>query len=437
MQTQIYWQPQTMLHELQGAVIDFVKEDEVHYQNHFLPSGKVIASWTDSDNYFQNKAIGELPQLEAGKEYRAKRFIENSDKMHAYLSWRFYDEKGKLIDQHYQNGDEDTFVVPNHYASYRLDLLSAGVGSFVFHEIQLSKAVDGVLVDGDHALTDHLTAYLDLPEKIVSKTLRVVLSEPRFRTMDYPIKDIQSSPQAVLFLATDLMHCQSYYDEKALDYIRQAKKAVRAKNIEFIGYGPISSLTALLYRKAVNGSTAVIPTKEELALPAGYNRRSPGLATFLESLPKKIEEERTSEDGLLTQPSLLANDAPVQALAAKGELLASLEYLDWPLDKKAEKKRKAEEHAAHVQAEKAEKLRAKQDKKQAAGQSTTELGSANIRAVQEKKAAAKEEKKAPTKKTFFKRGHGFRKRQLERAEEMKEKPSSSQLLQDFFTKNRS
>ncbi|MDD9138371.1 accessory Sec system protein Asp3 [Fructobacillus sp. CRL 2054] len=437
MQTQIYWQPQTMLHELQGAVIDFVKEDEVHYQNHFLPSGRIIASWTDSDNYFQNKAIGELPQLEVGKKYRVKRFIDNSDKMHAYLSWRFYDEKGQLIDQHYQNGDEDTFVVPANYASYRLDLLSAGVGSFVFHEIQLAPAVDGVLIDGDHALTDHLSAYLEVPEKVVSKTLRVVLSEPAFRTMDYPIKDIQSSPQAVLFMATDLMHCQSYYDEKALDFISQSKRAVKAKNIEFVGYGPISSLTALLYRQAVKGSTAVIPTKEELELPAGYNRRSPGLATFLQSLPAKIEEERRSEDGLLTQPSLLANDAPVQALAAKGELLASLTYLDWPLDKKAEKKRKAEEHAAHVQAEKAEKLRAKQDKKQMAGQSTKELGSANIRAVQEKKAAEEDEKPVTTKKSLFRRGHGFRKHQLERAEEMKEKPTSSQLLQDFFTKNRS
>ena len=178
MQMQIYWTPKTKLHELQGAVVDFVSENEVRYQNHFLPSGRVIASWTDKANYFQEKRIGQLPKLTAGTRYRAKLFVENSEKMRAYLSWTFFDQSGQVLEQHYQNGPTDDFLVPEKTDSYRLDLLSAGAGNLTFHEVKLAPAVDGVLLNGDQAVTDHLTAYLQLPDTIVSKTLRVLLTEP-------------------------------------------------------------------------------------------------------------------------------------------------------------------------------------------------------------------------------------------------------------------
>ncbi|MBS9337584.1 accessory Sec system protein Asp3 [Fructobacillus parabroussonetiae] len=431
MQWQIYWTPKTKLYELQGAVIDFVKENEVHYQNHFLPSGRVIASWSDEANYFQEKRIGQLPKLRPGKRYRAKFSVANSDKMRAYLSWRFFDEQGQEIAQHYQNGQEDVFTLPEKTFSYRIDLLSAGSGDFTFHEIQLAPAVDGVLLDGDQAVTNHLTAYLQLPKTIVSKTLRVLITEPVLTTMAYPLERVQPSPQAVLYLATDLLHCQSYYDEQVLEVINQAKKAAKAKEVAFIGYGPISSLTALLYRRAVKGATAVIPKQEDLHLPAGYRRRSKGLADFIASLPKKIADLRSDEDAVLEKATLTTYPSDLRVATAADELLTGLPYLDWPVDKKVEKKRKAKAQAEKEAAEKAARLRLKEARKQkkAANQ-----------------ASEKPAKKAQPDKPDFvrdqnqddallrrKKRHGSRHRQIEK----QEANSSSQRLQDFFTKSRS
>lgn len=90
-----------------------------------------------------------------------------------------------------------------------------------------------------------------------------------------------------MYLATDLVHCQDFYDQGVLEIIAQAKKAAKAKNVEFVGYGLISAMAALQYRQAVKGSKAMIPDPNQLELPAGFERRSSGLADFIASLPEK------------------------------------------------------------------------------------------------------------------------------------------------------
>ncbi|MBS9334526.1 accessory Sec system protein Asp3 [Fructobacillus sp. M1-13] len=434
MQSQIYWTPKTKLHELQGAVVDFIKEDEVFYQNYFLPSGQTIVSWTDSANYFQEKRIGQLPRLEKQRRYRSKMLIHNSARMRAYLAWNFFDKKGELISQHFQNSPEDTFLVPEGYESYQIELRSAGTGSFTFKEIQLAPVVDGVLLDGDQAVSDHLAAYLELPEVLTEKTLRVVLKEPVFDTMDYPKKRMQPSPQAVLYLATDLMHCQSYYDERVLEVINQAKKAAKAKDVEFVGYGPISALTALLYRQAVKGATAVIPKQADLKLPSGYRRHSKGLADFIASLPEKIKDLRLEEEAVLKTASLSKAPSQLQAPTVADEMLSSLSYPAWPVDKKAEKKKKAQEKAAAEEEKKAARAEEKKAKRLQEKQEKQEK-----QAPKKKKGDPGDEKNITVSSSTLKRSshrHGLRQHQLDKTKK-EEKPSSSQLLQDFFTKNRS
>lgn len=414
MQYQIYWTPQTQLDELQGAVLDFKKEDEVTYKNDFLPSGQRIVSWTDSDNYFQNKRIGQLPQLVAGKSYRSRLFVTNSDRMHAYLSWVFYDEKKQVIQKHYQNVFEETFTVPEGYASYRVALLSAGTGQFAFHKITVSPVVDGELVSGDQQVNDHLVAYRQQPSQLTSKTLRVILAEPRYQLMDLPIQAVQPSPQAVLFLTIDFLKSAEYFDEAVIPFLQEQRKAVKAKGFEFVGYGPISTFAALKYREAMKEeATVVIPESNDLVLPAGYDRHHPALQTFLQALPDQIQALQKESDVRLKKPSLGPNPSSLQAVGGQEELLRSLTYLDWPVDKK----------------------KVKQVKKEKKQQKARRKKSPDHPSVDTKPLPSAPGKEAAKQKEEHQ--HGERKRQLVKASHGEhEKRNSSQMLQDFFTKNR-
>lgn len=407
MQFQIYWTPQSQLDELQGAVVDYVQEDKVIYRNDFLPSGQQIVSWVDSDNYFQNKRIGQLPELNAGQRYRSKLLVTNSDRMHAYLSWTFYNEKREVIDQHYQNVPEETFTVPSNYASYRVALLSAGTGQFTFHRIQVGPAVAGEIVDGDQLVLNRFVTFLQKPEVQTSKTLRVVLTEPIFAMLDLPIQSLQLSPQAVLFISTDFLNSNEYFDQGMLSFFNEKRKLAKCKDIEFVGYGPISSLAALMYRQAMKGATVVIPADEDLTLPAGYACHRPSLVTFFQNLPAEISRLRKEGDGLLKRQSLGRTPSHLQRIGGQEELLSSLSYLDWPVNKKKEKQEK--------------KIKKQQEKKKPKQEKKVAIVKSNDTAVATKEGHA----------------HGNRQRQLDKASRGEHKmANSSQLLQDFFTKNR-
>ncbi|CAK1228237.1 hypothetical protein R55227_BLOPHJLP_00293 [Fructobacillus tropaeoli] len=330
MQYQIYWQPQTVLHELQGAIVDFIKENEVHYTNHFLPSGQVIASWTDAANYYRDKSVSDLPRLKPGRTYRTTRRVQNSKRMHAYLSWTFFDEKDQIISSQYQNSNSLDLKVPRVYSHYRLDLMSAGTGDFTFYEVTMAEKVDGWLMDQDQQITEYLGAYLAMPNQLASKTLRVILAEPEFHQTSYPIQAVKKSPQAVLYLATDLLHCQDFYDEAVLKVISQAKKEARAKDVEFVGYGLVSSMVALQYRQAVKGAKAIVANPDQLILPSGIDHYSTDLAAFLSSLPEKIEGLMSADDSLLVHYSLADNSSPIQVIRPRIELLQQLSYPEWP-----------------------------------------------------------------------------------------------------------
>ncbi|CAK1233842.1 accessory Sec system protein Asp3 [Fructobacillus tropaeoli] len=352
MQYQIYWQPQTVLHELQGAIVDFIKENEVHYTNHFLPSGQVIASWTDAANYYRDKSVSDLPRLKPGRTYRTTRRVQNSKRMHAYLSWTFFDEKDQIISSQYQNSNSLYLKVPRVYDHYRLDLMSAGTGDFTFYEVTMAEKVDGWLMDQDQQITEYLGAYLDMPNQLASKTLRVILAEPEFHQTSYPIQAVKKSLQAVLYLATDLLHCQDFYDEAVLKVISQAKKEARAKDVEFVGYGLVSSMVALQYRQAVKGAKAIVANPDQLILPSGIDHYSTDLAAFLSSLPEKIEGLMSADDSLLVHYSLADNSSPIQVIRPRIELLQQLSYPEWPESRQEKLERIRAEREAEKQLKK-------------------------------------------------------------------------------------
>ncbi|GAP00114.1 accessory Sec system protein Asp3 [Fructobacillus ficulneus] len=337
MQYQIYWRPETKLSELQGAIVDYLQEDDVHYTNHFLPSGRIIASWNDTANYFTNKDSATLPRLKPGKVYRTIRRVKNSERMHAYLNWIFFDSQNEIILNQYQSSDKFDLQVPAAYDHYQLNLMSAGTGDFHFYEVDIVERTTGWLRDGDQMVTEHLGAYLTIPEKINTKTLRVIFNEPELKRTDYPVQSIKDAPQAVLYLATDFLHSSDFYDQRIMTVINEAKKQAKAKTVEFVGYGLISSAVAINYRRQIKDSHAVICDPSQLLDGSPKQAAASTMTDFMKSAERTVMEDVSADDTFLVAAGLEPNPSLVTTFQPQIDLLANLAYPAWPISKKEAK----------------------------------------------------------------------------------------------------
>ncbi|GMA69909.1 hypothetical protein GCM10025879_11550 [Leuconostoc litchii] len=251
MQYQIYWTPNTQLVELQGATVDFQSLNNVYYEHHFLPSGEVIARWHSIYNKRANQRtiVADLPQLLHGQSYVIERHIDASERMFAYLVVTFFDSDYQPITTFSQNNEKLTIDTPEKYAFYVIDLVSAGSGSFTFHNFIIRQQTNGFLRETDREIAPQLYTYLHQPEKITSKELRVIFSEPEEQVTDYATEKIKTTQQSVLFITSAKLKAGYYRQNELLATIKNVKKQVKAQTIEFVGYGPISSYAALYYHQ--------------------------------------------------------------------------------------------------------------------------------------------------------------------------------------------
>ncbi|MDF7636743.1 accessory Sec system protein Asp3 [Leuconostocaceae bacterium ESL0958] len=330
MRYQIYWQPQTKLHELQGAQVDFQAVDAVYYHNDFLPSGQVIATWTDKRNYFFDKALADLPHLRPGQSYRSQLDVDQGDSMRAYLSFSFFDKENQLVDQCYQNTDSFALTVPSHYDHYRIELLSAGRGSFTFHQLTLTEENEGFLLAGDQQLTENLGAYLDRTYQRSTRTLTVIFAEPRLKQLDYPRTFVPDQQQAVLYCSTDLVHCRAYQTDALQTYISQVKKEVKAKALRFVGYGFLSAATALYYQELFEGATVCLPAPDLLAMPASYEHLPGDLQTHFKQQAALLAAADWPQVQIIKDHSLAANPSPVGLTHPNQALLRHLPAPEQP-----------------------------------------------------------------------------------------------------------
>lgn len=311
MQYQVYWTPQTQLLELQGAKVEFLALNNVYYENYFLPSGQVIARW-HSQHASQSQRIADLPQLRQGEIYNIIRNVENSERMFSYLAITFFDAQQQIITTVSQNKDMLTVKVPDTYEFYTIDLLSAGTGSFRFFNFSIRPQKKGVLRDQDSEIAAGLYAYLSMPDKIASKTLRVIFSEPEDSSVDYPTAYVKETQQAVQFITSSDLNAKYYrQNESAIILaIKQARKKAHAKRLEFVGYGPISSYAALYYQ--IQFKTSFVSISEDVLLSPSD-----------ESLKISKPEDRVS---YLTNPFISNNDPIVYVKRPQYERLDTLTY---------------------------------------------------------------------------------------------------------------
>ncbi|MDF7626933.1 accessory Sec system protein Asp3 [Lactobacillaceae bacterium L1_55_11] len=305
MRYQIYWTANTELKELQGADLDFQALNAVNFKHQFLPSGRVVAVWHSQHNYMRDKAVADLPRLVQGRTYTFRRHIDHSERMFAYLSVTFFDQQGQNIANKSQNADEIEVTVPDNYAAYQVELVSAGAGDFTFHDFTISTSQSGQLKDGDQALDDNLFSYLQADSRVKGKNLRVVFTEPELYQTNYVDRQLADPEQPTLYFATDLLHSRAYTDQDLIEPILQARKQSRSRDLEFIGYGPVSSQAAVYYQAKFKNSQALIfDPRFDPAVPF-QNLLPSDIKQFLASLPGWIMDNLSDGTQFVEQPDVL------------------------------------------------------------------------------------------------------------------------------------
>ncbi|HEY4398968.1 MAG TPA: accessory Sec system protein Asp3 [Lactobacillaceae bacterium] len=250
----IYWTPQTAKMATLPNVA-FERLDYVVWENHYLPSGQAVARWTS----FGGQA--DLPPLTPGGRYVIHREVTRDVRMFAYLVVNFYDANGALLQS--QTRDEDDLIVqvPFETHAWSIDLVGAGMGKIIFSYLTIRPETTGILTHNDQRL--NARAVYENVAGTDTSMLRVVFAEPTVGVVQYPTLTQVAHP--TLLVADERPLAQFYlpdatvpeYDAEMTALITAAMKRMKAKTLELVGYGPISSYAALRFARLLKAQALI------------------------------------------------------------------------------------------------------------------------------------------------------------------------------------
>jgi accessory secretory protein Asp3 len=311
MQYHIYWLPQSRLLELQGAKVEFRALNNVYYENKFLPSGQVVAKWSSKNNYSRTKQLADLPILKREQTYELERHIEDSEHMFGYLSVTFYDRYQRRLAVFSQNVSVLEFKVPKDYDYYEIELIVAGADAILFHDFVIRPKVEnGTLIANDEVQRfetgEQLYTYLQHAEMVTTKTLRVIFTEPAENVLELPVAQGTTPEQNVLYIADGRPLAGFYrqnagseiddYESSLIAVIKDAQQASRAKRIELVGYGPVSSYAAVYYANLLDNDVVGIWISRDIAkTPKDWINQQPK-TQFMQAMTGQVWPEAVAVD---------------------------------------------------------------------------------------------------------------------------------------------
>lgn len=261
----IYWIPENNNLNYKGTTIEYNNINSVLFQNNISPDEKLICSWST-----HQKSFNDLPNLKPGHTYFLEHDTEYTENIYPFIKINFYNKNNELIKEISENSATIEFKTPFDFYSYTIDLYSAGIGSILFHNMIIYDENFGIsdpncvisknkYVDGEFLVTAYFPSKnLSNPKFKIPKSypLKVIFIEPNNNDITFPLELINNSDYPVL-LITDLRPASGFfispndskkrYEKELTELIQNVKKNSKAKSMDFIGYGPISSFAASLY----------------------------------------------------------------------------------------------------------------------------------------------------------------------------------------------
>lgn len=154
-----------------GTRLKMLANDQVIFENHFLPTGSVIYRWDELYGYITAKATPQLPLLIHSHHYQLHLVAHSNYPNGVYLRVTMYDYQGKLVQQQIIRSAEGIFTfVPKAY-TYSIELVSAGCTRLEFHRLDITDVTTDLAATALEPTRDE-----DDPDVVVDEKLRVPVS---------------------------------------------------------------------------------------------------------------------------------------------------------------------------------------------------------------------------------------------------------------------
>jgi accessory secretory protein Asp3 len=255
--TNIYWDENTDILELQGASIVYADDTkDVTYTNLFFPSGFTLARWSSKVDYGQKFHFNALPTLIPGHVYRLTTSM-TAHGLNPYMAITFYDAENEILWTTDRYETDRQFEVPATAERYIVEIVAFGEGSFTFHHFTLQEVIEGGnLVSNDW--------YQELPtgerlgvrgHKIGNPTRFVVsFSEPLSHMTPY-LRRLDTENALQLSIADQRENAGGYrpaatdsqYERLLYEVVTQSAQSNGLTDIYVTGVGPVSRDAALYY----------------------------------------------------------------------------------------------------------------------------------------------------------------------------------------------
>lgn len=277
----IYWQHNIGDNYLYGSKISYVNTDQVVFENNLMASGTKIHTWHAAGNYQSEHGIVPLPELTPGVTYQLTYDAQIFPEKHLYIECRFFDRFNRQIERIFIKHSGQSFVYPKTAYEYEISLLNTGLTNMTFHYLQIQSVdntlpqlydQDGLVISDVMYATDNAT------------NLKIIFNEPLLGKCSWVDESLTQQIRDVIQISSQYTCAQFYlsdgYQNAINDTIYQLQKAYDIQSIQFIGYGPISSLAAQFYASEFSVDEAYV-TSDFGHIPSALQLgKTPGLETF-------------------------------------------------------------------------------------------------------------------------------------------------------------
>lgn len=146
---------------LYGSTIHF-SDQEAHFYNNLLASGKTIVRFESRTNYQGNRRSPDLPLLRPGQTYTIDSDIQTVPEDRYFLHLNFFNRQNEVVGVEILRDSKQSFVCPQDTFTYELLVKSGGCRQMEFRQISIYQEKD------EDILVAPIGAYMEeaVPEEI-------------------------------------------------------------------------------------------------------------------------------------------------------------------------------------------------------------------------------------------------------------------------------
>lgn len=135
----IYWNFNLSDSYSYGSKIEKISKG-VYFENPLMPSGTVINSWKSHYNFQDERMTPNLPLLRRNMVYSLEWDIESNPMNSLNIRITFFNQANEVISVEVLRKSKEEFIIPQYTYKYSIELLNAGVNSFIFNNISIVES---------------------------------------------------------------------------------------------------------------------------------------------------------------------------------------------------------------------------------------------------------------------------------------------------------